>query len=915
VGYALLAGLLFGGATILGMVTPVIHQPGLIFDGRSIVLGIAGFFGGPLVALVSAAIAAGFRLSLGGSGAPMGVLVILESALLGAAGFIARRRWAAAARPLPLLLLGLAIHGIMVALMPTLPGDASTEVLRRLGPVVLLGFPLAFMLTGLGFLELERHFDTQKALRESEEKFALTFLHNPVPMTLSEVETGLILDANEAWARFSGVPREELVGRTSAELGLLTVEERRDLRGGLEARGFLRDQPVAIRTQDGRLHQTLLGVELLTIGGRRRLLSSVLDITEQRNAEDASREAASLLRTLIDTLPDLVWLKDPQGIYLSCNKRFERFFGQPEAVIVGRTDHDFLQADQADFFRRNDQAVATAGRALTNEEWITFKDDGHREFLETIKTPIHGKDGEFLGVLGIGRDITERVKAMEAVQEKEAEFRRRFEKISDQVPGVVFQLRKRPDGSTQVPFASQAIQYIYGLAPGDLREDTAPMRALHHPEDRPAIADALHASAQALAPCRMEYRLRFPDGDVRNLYFDAVPEREEDGSVLWTGCITDLTDRKRTEAQLQQAQKMESLGSLAGGVAHDMNNVLGAILALASAHLVTQEEGQPVHKAFSTIRDAALRGGGMVRSLLNFARSTPKERRMVAFNDLLLEDARLLEHTTLAKVHLELDLAPDLRAMHGDAGELSRAIMNLCINAVDAMDGGGTLTLRTRNLEGDSIEVEVLDTGSGMPPEVLRKALDPFFTTKEVGKGTGLGLSMVYSTVKAHQGQLLLHSEPGRGTQVRLQFPAQAAGGVAGGQEPPPAMRAADTALKVLLVDDDGLIQESTRTVLEVLGHAVTVAASGEEALERVQEEGFKPDILILDMNMPGLGGKGTLPRFRSLHPTVPVLLATGRADQDALDLIAAFPGVTLFPKPFTIQELQNHLVSVARQR
>jgi CheY-like chemotaxis protein len=238
--------------------------------------------------------------------------------------------------------------------------------------------------------------------------------------------------------------------------------------------------------------------------------------------------------------------------------------------------------------------------------------------------------------------------------------------------------------------------------------------------------------------------------------------------------------------------------------------------------------------------------------------------------------------------------------------------MNLCINAVDAMDGGGTLTLRTRNLEPGTIQVDVEDTGSGMPPEVLRKALDPFFTTKDVGKGTGLGLSMVYATIKAHQGQLELSSEPGRGTQVKLFLPAMPRQREEAGKERPLPVQAASAALDVLLVDDDSLIQESTRMVLEVLGHEVTSATSGEEALELLKE-GWAPEVLILDMNMPGLGGKGTLPRFRSLCPEVPVLLATGRADQDALDLIAAYPSVTLLPKPFTIQELQEHLAAIRR--
>jgi CheY-like chemotaxis protein len=206
----------------------------------------------------------------------------------------------------------------------------------------------------------------------------------------------------------------------------------------------------------------------------------------------------------------------------------------------------------------------------------------------------------------------------------------------------------------------------------------------------------------------------------------------------------------------------------------------------------------------------------------------------------------------------------------------------------------------------------VEDNGTGMPKEVLEKAMDPFFTTKETGKGTGLGLSMVFSTVKAHRGQMAIESEPGQGTRVRLRFPActqeapvQAEPSVA------EATLAPQGSLKVLLIDDDDLIQSSVQAILEFLGYAaVKIAPSGEAALALL-EAGFEPDLVILDMNMPGLGGIGTLPRLRALRPEVPVLLATGRVDQTALTLASAHPGVTLLAKPFGLRELQKHLESL----
>ena len=238
---------------------------------------------------------------------------------------------------------------------------------------------------------------------------------------------------------------------------------------------------------------------------------------------------------------------------------------------------------------------------------------------------------------------------------------------------------------------------------------------------------------------------------------------------------------------------------------------------------------------------------------------------------------------------------------------LANAFLNVCMNAVDAMPDGGTLTMRTRNAPGGQVVVALEDSGEGMPSEVLAKAMDPFFTTKEVGKGTGLGLPLVFSTVKAHQAEMEIRSTVGQGTLVTLRFPACVPEGAA--PEAPAGFVPGEDrrGLKVLIVDDDELIQKSSGMLFEVLGHPARAAHSGEEALAMLQA-GYRPGVVILDMNMPGLGGLGTLPRLRALCPEVPVLLATGRVDQDALDLVAHDPHAALLSKPFSLADLQGVL-------
>ena len=392
-----------------------------------------------------------------------------------------------------------------------------------------------------------------------------------------------------------------------------------------------------------------------------------------------------------------------------------------------------------------------------------------------------------------------------------------------------------------------------------------------------------------------------------------VSQVGKDGVPILLAFHRDITQRRKDEEerhalvnQLQQAQKMESLGTLAGGIAHDMNNILGAILVLASSKAESLAPDTPAHRAFGTIAKAAVRGGDMVRRLLAFAHQTPAEESDLDLNAILLEQAGLLERTTLAKVRLATDLAPDLAPMRGNAGALANAFMNLCVNAVDAMPDSGTLRLTTRNADG-WVEVQVEDTGTGMPQEVLARAMEPFFTTKAIGKGTGLGLSMVYSTVKAHGGQIHIRSNPGLGTLVTIRFPAARPLTEAAALPPEAAKATPGRRLRVLLVDDDALILESLEAVLRDLGHEAVLASTGEEALALLAT-GYEPEVVILDLNMPGLGGAGTLPRLQDAHPGVPILLSTGRLDPAALELAAAFPQVTLLPKPFDREELQRRL-------
>ena len=363
--------------------------------------------------------------------------------------------------------------------------------------------------------------------------------------------------------------------------------------------------------------------------------------------------------------------------------------------------------------------------------------------------------------------------------------------------------------------------------------------------------------------------------------------------------------RLHLEAQLHQAQKMDSLGSLAGGVAHDMNNVLAAIQALGTVHCFQAPEGSDLRQGLQTIIKACERGGVLVKSLLGFARKHLDQEQVIDLNALVREEAALLERTTFQRIRLNLDLEASSLPVRGDPAGLGHALLNLCVNAVDAMPFGGELTLRTRNDAFTRVVLEVQDTGTGMAKAVLDKAMDPFFTTKPQGQGTGLGLAIVYGTVHAHGGTLELESTLGQGTLVRISLPM-----CLEALEPAAAIGVAHErgqALRVLLVDDDELLQVTWSQLMEFMGMEATVVGSGELALAQL-EAGLAVDVVVLDWNMPGLGGAGTLPRLRDLRPGLPVIIATGATDADALAMPLALAGVQRIAKPFTFEELEAAL-------
>jgi len=675
-------------------------------------------------------------------------------------------------------------------------------------------------------------------------------------------------------------------------------------------------------------------------------LASFFDITDRKRAEDALRDREELLRLSLQGADLGAWDWDVASGQVTVNERWWEMLGYRPGELDSHMQYFDARVHPADLVGVRaalEAHIRQATPAYESTHRLRHKDGRWIWVLDRGRVILRDAEGAALRMCGTHLDITESQwqAGLETARLRLIEFSltHTLPELLQATVDEAAALVGSPVGFFHFVDDDEKTINLAAWSTRTLQEFcTAKGFNSHYPLQQAGVwADCLRQREAVIHNDYQElpYRKGLPPGhaEVRRELVVPLFRGERIVAILGVGNKPEpyglpdirlverlaevawvIVERKKAEeqqrqlqAQLQQAQKMESLGILAGGVAHDMNNVLGAILGLASASLETQPAESETYRAFDTISRAALRGGTLVRSLLSFARQSPVEVRELDMNAILREEALLLERTTLSKVTLELELAPDLKLMRGDAGALTHALMNLCVNAVDAMPEGGTLTLRTRNVEHLWLEIQVEDTGEGMPSSVLNKALDPFFTTKEVGKGTGLGLSMVYSTVKAHQGEMEMESEPGWGTRVSLRFPACEAQATPVEIASGPPMQRPSQALRILLVDDDELIRSSVQALLEAMGHTARVVASGEGALECL-ETGYCPDVVILDMNMPGLGGAGTLSRLRAKASAIPVLLATGRADQTALDLTAAYPLVTLLAKPFTMAQLKGSL-------
>ena len=633
------------------------------------------------------------------------------------------------------------------------------------------------------------------------------------------------------------------------------------------------------------------------------------EIVNRKQTEEALRESETFMRSLVETLPDLVWLKDPAGVYMACNSQFERLFGAKQSEILGKTDYDFIDGELADFFRDKDKAAIIAGKPVVNEEEVTYADDGHREILETVKTPMFDSRGKLIGVLGVGRNITDRKKIETAIRKSEEQWDRTFNSFTDIVT--------LQDTNLQIVKANQAACATAGLNHGEII-------GYHCHELFLDLKEPCHDCPLLQTKDNFESYTRemFHKKSGKTFLVSATPVFDEGGKLSYIAHVAkDISAQKKLESQLFQSQKMESIGNLAGGIAHDFNNILTVININAEVALMELEEGSELWINVDEVHKAGKRAANLTRQLLAFSRKQMITPRSVNINKLIVDLGKMLARLVSEDINLETILDKQVGRIYADPGQLEQVIINLVVNARDAVKkqpdsakkiikvstslvfmDNNYVAIHEGSSQGWHLQLQVEDSGCGMTEEVRNHIFEPFYTTKATGEGTGLGLATVYGIVKQNKGSIYVYSEPEQGTIFKVYWPIMEEEVFA--DEDHGLQLATGGSEVILLAEDNKPIREIASRQLRKAGYTVVDTADGREALEKAAEYQGAIDLLFTDVVMPVMGGKELSEKIKGLYPDILVLFASGYTDRDIHQDILALGKNCFINKPYSNQDI-----------
>jgi len=551
-------------------------------------------------------------------------------------------------------------------------------------------------------------------------------------------------------------------------------------------------------------------------------------------------------------------------------------------------------------------AAALAGPGGFHIEFRVVWPDGEVRDIEARAEVTRAAEGTPLHVIGINWDVTDRRRMETTLRQSEEKFRQLLEDSSDVIAVV--------NGAGVIHYQSPSTQRILGYQPEEVLGQV--VTNFIHPEDRGKAAQGiLRALSGELRSMPVEYRIRHREGTWRIFQSIGRMMGHSTGEQRVVVNSRDVTDLRKLELQFLRAQRLEAIGTLSSGIAHDLNNILAPIMMIVPMMRETFRSPQDT-ELLTMIEQGAMRGANIIKQLLTFSRGVEGERGPVQPRHLLKEMVTMMQETFPRDISIDQNLPNELWPISADATQIHQVLMNLCVNARDAMPGGGKIDLSAANVTLDEVEaalhgpakagpfvrLTITDTGEGISRSNLNRIFEPFFTTKEVGKGTGLGLSTVIGIVKSHGGFITVHSEPGLGTTFNVHLPA-----IAGGTALEAAVVARPHAGKrelILVVDDEAAIRRSVSLALERNNYRVVVAADGREAEILFHANRGHVRLLITDIMMPGLNGVALIQRLRAAEPHLPVIAASGLHDDKRLTELTALGVTSILAKPFCTEEV-----------
>jgi len=626
------------------------------------------------------------------------------------------------------------------------------------------------------------------------------------------------------------------------------------------------------------------------------------NITERKRSEEALKESEEKYKTLVDSSLTGVFIHQDEQ-YVFVNDRFAEMHGYKPEELLKKEYLELIHPDDREALKQT-ASKRLKGEAVPQQyEVRRLKKDGATIWCEMMATRI-----EYAGrpaVMGNVIDITERKRSEEALVQAKEDWENTFDAITDMVMLL--------DNEHQIFRVNKAVAEALNTTKESLVGKKC-YEAIHG-RSRPIRRCPLMQTMKTLEPHTTEITL---SNLGRTFICSTSPILNHEGKLTgYTHTLKDITDSKRLEAQFQQAQRMEAIGTLAGGIAHDFNNLLMGIQGYVSLMLVDIDSTHPYYKRLKNIESQVQSGAQLASNLLGYARKGRYEVKLLNLNQLVKETSDTLGRTR-KDITIHRELAKDLFAVKADQGQIEQILFNLYVNAADAMPGGGNLVLKTMNTShkdmkgklydpkpGDYVLLTVTDTGIGMSKKTMERIFDPFFTTKEKGRGTGLGLASAYGIIKSHGGYIDVESKRRQGTTFSVYLPASE-------KKVRKVVKVAERFTKgtgtVLLVDDEEVILEVGRELLETMGYRVLIAKNGKEAVRVYRKNQDDIDIVLLDMVMPNMGGGEAYDRMKEINPDIKALLSSGFSiDGEASEILER--GCNGFiQKPFTMKELSGKI-------